>query len=122
MSSQNTVKSATLTYGTAGTATSVASIGTSTSNPYAMPRQDYTVQVTAFTTGTSGVGATVIFQGSNDNNAWIAVSSATATATQASTSTTYSAGAAQTSGVRYALGRAVVGVTGTGGASVVLGS
>ena len=122
MSSENTVKPAQLTYGTGTQTVVVSSAGTATSNPYPMPRNDFTVQVTAIATGTSGVGATVIWQGSNDNVGWINISSATATASQAGTSSAIGSAAMAIATTRFCYGRAQPTVTGTGQAQVWLGS
>lgn len=117
---QGIVRQATMTFG--GTNTSVADTTTNTSDRIPLPRADYTVQLTAIATGTSGTGATCVWQGSNDNLAWIALGSATATATQAGTSTTY-VGAGITVTPKYAYGRAAtVIVTGTGKASIAVAS
>lgn len=121
MSSERNAAASPLTFGTAGTAAYQAAIGTSTTNPIQLPREDYTLQVTVSTTGTSGVGATVIMQVSNDNVGWLAITSATATATQAATTTSVSAAGVSVSSSRYAYGRAILGITGTGSASAILG-
>jgi hypothetical protein len=63
MSDTGTVRPVKLTFGLPGTQTNIAAGVTSTSNPYPLPRGDYTVQVTVAATGTSGVGATVVWQG-----------------------------------------------------------
>lgn len=133
MSSENTVKSARMVFGTAGTQTAVQSTaGTATSNPYPMARSDFTVQVNAYVTasGTStiSVGAAVIWQGSNDNANWVNLSSATVTAVTSATfagagsNTLAVSGAVALTGQRYAYGRAQPTVTGSGGAEVWLGS
>lgn len=123
MSSENTVKAAGIVFGTAGTQTVLqTTAGTATSNPYPMPRQDFTIQVGVGTTGTSGVGATVIWQGSNDSANWINVSSCTATASQAGTGTSVASSAMAIAQTRFAYGRAQPTVTGTGSASVWMGS
>lgn len=131
MSSEKTVKSANLVFGTVGTQTIVPSTaGTATSIPQAMPGNDFTIQVsasiTATGTSTTGVGAAVIWQGSNDGANWIPLSSATVTAV---TSATFAGAGATTAAAtggmaitqRYAYGRAVPTVTGTGGAQVWMG-
>lgn len=132
MSSENTVHTAPVVFGTAGTASVVAAPGTNTSNPFPLPRQDFSFSVTAYgtmvtttasTTASSTVAATVVLQASNDNVSWFGISSAsatgtittTATGTVLSLATATGAGAAVT-GSRYAYGRAVVSVTGTGSA------
>ena len=103
-----------LIFGAAGTQTSVAAAGTNTSSPYPMSSDTYSLQITAIATGTSGVGGTVVLQASNDNSAWFALGSATCTATQAGTSTTYAAGALLISNSPFAYARTIVGATGTG--------
>lgn len=122
MSDRATVKTQSITFGTTGTATTVpTATGTNTSNQIAMPRDDYTIQLSAISTGTSIVGATVVFSASNDGDAWIPQGSATALSTNASTaSSVNAAGFAVTS--KYAYGRAVVTSTGTGAAAVFMGS
>lgn len=123
MSSENNVKAAPVVFGAAGTQSVIqTTAGTATSNPYPMPRSDYTIQVGVGTTGTSGVGATVVWQGSNDANGWINLSSATVTASQAGTSSAASAGAMAIAQSRFAYGRAQATVTGTGSASIWMGS
>lgn len=136
MSSENNVKTAAVVFGTAGTSTSVAAGGTGTSNTFPLPRQDFSIAVTAFgslvattasTTASSTANAIVAMQVSNDNIAWFGISSATANIVQTTTSTgtaytlSSSAGAG-TSHVsqRYAYGRAVVTVTGTGSGAAML--
>lgn len=125
MSSENTVKGVPLTFGTAGTSTLVLSSATNTSSPYALPRGPYSVQVTQRSTGTSIAAATVIWQASNDNLAYAAIGSATTLpATNAGTGTgaTFQAAGVTFSGTPYAFGRAILGSTGTGDATVWLGS
>ena len=123
MSSENTVKSQSLTFGTSGTQTLVAAGVTDTSKPYPLPRGSYTVQLTQRSTGTSIAAATMIWQASNDNSAYSAIGSATTLpATNAGTSATYQGAGVVFTGVPYAYGRAVVTSTGTGDASVWLGS
>lgn len=132
MSSENTIKAVPLVFGTAGTSTVVAAGATSTSNAFPLPRQDFTVSVTVYgslvtttasTTASSTANATIAMQASNDASVWFGISSATANIVQTTTST----GTAQTLGTgaaagvanlsqRYAYGRAVVVVTGTGSA------
>lgn len=132
MSSENTVKVAPVVFGTAGTSTVVTAGSTGTSMPFPLPRQDFTGSVTVYgslitttasTTASSTANAVIALQASNDGVAWFGISSATANIVQTTTSTgtaqTLSTGAA--AGVnnvsqRYAYGRAVVTVTGTGSA------
>ena len=122
MSQDGFVRSSPLIFGTTGTSTSLADTTTNTSQPVMLPRSDYTVQLTVVATGTSGVGATVIWQGSNDNQAWIEIGSATATTSQAGTGTTRDAAALAISGNRFSVGRAAtVIVTGTGAAHLDMG-
>lgn len=122
MSSENTVKAAGIVFGTAGTQTILQSTaGTATSNPYPMPRQDFTIQVGVGTTGTSIISAAVIWQGSNDSSNWINVSSCTALATAAG-GTSVASSAMAIAQTRFAYGRAQPTVTGTGSASVWMGS
>jgi len=102
----------------AGTSTTVTAAGTGTSRAQPNSRLDFTYQVNSFTTGTSGCLCTVVIQASNDNAAWFAISSSTASATSAATTTaTQSAGVAVT-GNRFASMRAVATLVGTGSASV----
>ena len=109
-------------FGTTSTSTLLADTTTNTSQPVMLPRSDYTVQLTVVATGSSGVGATVVWQGSNDSQAWIPIGSATATATQAGTATTRQAAALAISGNRFRNGRAAtVIVTGTGAAHIDMG-
>ena len=122
MSQNGFVQSSPLIFGTTGTSTSLADTTTNTSQPAQIPRSDYTVQLTVVATGTSGVGATVIWQGSNDGQAWIPIGSATATASQSGTATTRQAAALAISGSRFKYGRgATVVVTGTGAAHLDMG-
>lgn len=125
MSDSGTVKYGAMTFGTSQTSTMVAASGTSTSNPYAMPRGAYTVQVTQQTsqtatgTSTSVSATTLVFQGSNDNLAWVAVSSATtlpstATGTQGAAGNLQGA-AVVVSNTNFARGRAILTTTGNGG-------
>jgi len=88
MTTENVVRAFPLVFGTAGTAAAVTNASTATSNPYAMPRQDFTYQVTVGTTGTSGYLASVVLQASNDNVSWLTISSATASATSAAADAT----------------------------------
>ena len=121
--SMDTVHKSPMTFGTAGTQTSVAHATTSTTNQGAGFKGNYSVQLTCIATGTSGVGATVVWQGSNDALAWVPISSATVTASQAGTGTTYGASVIAVSGPRVAFTRgATVIVTGTGAATVTLGA
>lgn len=116
------VRSSPLIFGTTSTSTLLADTTTNTSQPVMLPRSDYTVQLTVVTTGTSGVGATVIWESSNNSQAWIPVGSATATATQAGTGTTRAAAALAISANRFRNGRAAtVVVTGTGNAHLDMG-
>jgi hypothetical protein len=132
MASDNNVKSTPFVFGTAGTSTLVAAGGTSTSMPFPLPRNDFTVTVTvvgglttttASSTASSTANAIIAMQVSNDTVAWFGISSATANIVQTTTSTgtvqTLSTGAAagtNSAGQRYAYGRCVVSVTGTGSA------
>lgn len=111
-----------MTFGTSGTQTSVTADSTSTTNRHSGPKEDYSVQLTCIATGTSGVGATCIWQASNDGNGWVNISSATASATQAGTSTAYASAGIAVVGFRYANVRAAtIVVTGTGAATVTMG-
>jgi len=125
MSDLGTVKYGALTFGAAGTSTMLAASGTNTSNGYAMPRGAYTVQVTqvasqtATGTSTSVSATTVVFQGSNDDLAWVPVGSAT-TLPSTATGTQGAAGNAQGAAVvvantPFAHGRAILTTTGNGG-------
>ena len=124
MSDRATVKRQSLDFGTTGTSTVVpTATGTNTSNPIALPRDDYTVQVTVTATGTSIVGGQVVWQASNDGAAWFPLATAIATAicaAGAGTSTAQGAGVALTS--KYAYGRGIVSGTGTGNVSAFMGS
>lgn len=128
MSSENLVHAVPLTFGTAGTATSQsvssATPTTATTIPWNLPRNDFTAQVTANTTGTSGCLAAVVWQASNDSNAWFAIASSTASATSAAATAVVSsvAGAIAITASRYAYFRGVVTITGTGNASLPVGS
>ena len=128
MSSENTVKTAFLTFATAGTATSaVAASGTpptATTVPWNMPRNDMTAQVTANTTGTSGCLAAVVWQASNDTTTWFAIASSTASATSAAATAAITSvgGAISLVSQRFAYFRGVLTVTGTGNASLPVGS
>lgn len=128
MASENLVRPFALPFGTAGTATSAvvasATPTTATTTPWNMPRSDITAQVTANTTGTSGCLATVVWQASNDDAVWFAISSSTASATSAAATAAVSsvgAGVAITAS-RFAFFRGVVTVTGTGNAYLPVGS
>lgn len=126
MSSENTVKAFPLVFGTAGTRAAVTNASTDTSNPYAMPRQDFSLQLTVGTTGTSGYLASVVLQASNDNVSWLTITSATASATSAAAG----AGVTNASAVvafagssnRYALTRLVGTFSGTGSAVATMAS
>ena len=138
MSSENNVKAARVVFGAAGTSTSLTAPTTDTSNPYPLPRNDFTlgltvngslVTTTASTTASSTAAATVVLQVSNDNIGWFGISSASATGTVMSTNTgtaldltSTAAVGIEITGKRYAYGRTVVAVTGTGNASVSMGS
>ena len=103
---------------------SAAASTTATGNPIPGIRGAAVVQLTCWTTGTSAVSATVILQGSNDNNAWIAIGSATGTVGSTATGTgrQYN-GAAIPSTAAYAyLRAATLAVVGTGNAVVNLAS
>ena len=119
----DTVRAASFTVGTAGAFSTFTADSTATSNPMPGPRANYSVQLTAFTTGTSGVGAAVVYQGTNDHLSWVAIGSATVTASQAGTATTVSGAVVSVTDVRYAAIRASsIAVTGTGKARVTLGA
>ncbi len=128
MSSENLVHTVALTFGTSGTSTAATAASatptTATTVPWNLPRNDLTAQVTANTTGTSGCLATVVWQASNDSVAWFAIASSTASATSAAATAAVSsvaAGVAITA-QRFAYFRGVVTVTGTGNASLPVGS
>ena len=126
------VKSAQLSFGTAGTANSVT-VATSTSNPFPLPRGNYslTVQAVATTTATGTSSSTQVanciatLHASNDGSNWFAISSATVAVTAVTSATntgvvTASASVSSavpitTSNNAYAYGRAVVASTGTSG-------
>mgnify|MGYP003395530362 CR=1 FL=1 len=118
MASENTIKAFPLVYGTAGTRSTITGASTDTSNPYPMPRQDFTLELTAATTGTSGYLASVVLQASNDALAWFVISSATASATSAAaTAAVTRTGAGVTvTNTRYAYTRTVGTYSGTGSA------
>lgn len=132
MTSESKVQSAAVVFGTPGTATFVAAGSTDTSKMFPLPRQDFSVSIAAYgslvtttasTTASSTAAATVAMQGSNDGQAWFGISSASATSTLMSTSTGVVLGLAGTAvavldvaAKRYAYGRAVVAVVGTGSA------
>ena len=138
MSSENTVKARPLVFGTAGTATVLSAPTTNTSNPYPLPRADFGFGITAYsalvtttasTTASSTAAATCVFQVSNDNTAWFGVATASATATVMTTSTAViatsvgtGAALANVAGARYAYGRGIVTLAGTGSAIAFLGS
>lgn len=126
MSSENTVKAFPLVFGTAGTRSAVTNASTDTSNPYSMPRQDFSLQLTVGTTGTSGYLASVVLQGSNDNVSWLVITSATASATSASAAATVTNASAVVafagSTNRFAMSRLVGTFTGTGSAVATLAS
>lgn len=125
MSREDITRAFPLVFGTAGTQSSVAATaGTATSNPYALPASDYSIQLSLVTTGTSSGSASVIVEASNDNLNWIPMGSASATAVgTASDATAFRAsGGFQVTGQRYAYARARPTVTGTGAAQVWLGS
>ena len=128
MSSENLVHPVLLTFGTSGTSTAAAAASatptTATTQPWNLPRNDFTAQVTANTTGTSGCLATVVWQASNDNSSWFAISSSTASATSAAATAavTSAGGGVAITGTRFAYFRGVVTVTGTGNANLPVGS
>ena len=133
MSSENTVKTASVVFGTAGTSTTIPAGSTGTSIPFPLPRQDFTVVVTVFgsmvtttasTTASATSAAVCKYQGSNDNVGWFDLTSASATSTILTTATgvVLSLTTAVSTGVklvsqRYAFGRAIVTPTGTGSAA-----
>lgn len=136
MSSEQTVKPAPIVFGTSGTATTLTAPTTNTSNPFPLPRQDFTFAITAYgglvtttasTTASSTMAGACVVQVSNDNVAWFGISSASATSTIMTTATgtiltlssAVQAGVAMT-GQRYAYARAVVTLAGTGSASPVI--
>ena len=122
MSNLGLVKPQALTFGTSGTSTTVpTATGTNTSNPVPLPRDDYSIQLDAVTTGTSIVGATCVWQTSNDNVAWVPQGSATALSTHASTSSSINAAAFSIT-AKYAYGRGILTSTGTGNAVAFMGS
>ena len=128
MASENIVHPVVLTFGTAGTSSSAvvasATPTTATTMPWDLPRIDFSVQVTAKTTGTSGCLATALWQASNDNTVWFVISSSTASATSAAADATVTAnagGIALTS-KRFAYFRGIVTVTGTGNANLLVAS
>lgn len=128
MSSENLVHPVLLAFGTAGTATAATVASgtptTATTVPWNLPRSDLTGQVTANTTGTSGCLATVVWQASNDNSAWFALASSTASATSGvpTAVVTSVGGGVAITGSRYAYFRGVVTVTGTGNANLPIAS
>lgn len=92
-----------------------SAVSTSTTEPRNLARGlNYSLQLTVTATGTSGVGGVVIAQCSNDRVAWFAVGSATATATQAATTTSVVATALMAQRQDMAWLRVVMQVTGTG--------
>lgn len=121
MSDRAPVEVQPLVFGAAGTSTVITG-STDTSNVIRMPRDEYTVQVTAFTTGTSIVGGTVVWQGSNDNLAWVALGSATALSTSAAASGIAYGGAGIAVTSKYAYGRGILASTGTGSHQAHVGS
>ena len=122
MSNLGLVKPQALTFGTSGTSTTVpTATGTNTSNAVPLPRDDYSIQLDAVTTGTSIVGATCVWQTSNDNVAWVPQGSATALSTHASTSSSINAAAFSIT-AKYAYGRGILTSTGTGNAVAFMGS
>ncbi len=128
MASENLVHAVPLTFGAAGTSTSAAAASatptTATTVPWNLPRNDFTAQVTANTTGTSGCLATVVWQASLDASAWFAIASSTASATSAAATAavTSVAGSTAITASRYPYFRGIVTVTGTGNASLPVGS
>lgn len=116
------IKSVQLDYGSSGTNVTLVANTTNTSNMVHLPRDDYTVQLINYTTGTSIHGASCVWQVMNasDEAAWFALGTAAQTATSAGAGVTaVGTGFAVTS--KYAYGRAVVISTGTGSAEVYLG-
>lgn len=120
MSDRGTVGGLTLNFGPTSTAAVQVGTGVSTSSPMRMPRDEFTVQLNAITTGTSIVGASVVWQGSNDGVGWVPLGSATALSTNASTSSSLNAAGVALI-AKYAVGRGIVTATGTGLAQVWLG-
>lgn len=116
MYDRDTVKVAPMSYGTAGTSTQVVG-STNTSNVYRLPRDPYTVAVGAYTTGTSIVGGSVVWQASDDNIVFTPVGTAAVLATAAAaTGTAANVGflTVNPSTALHPYGRAVVISTGTG--------
>jgi len=116
------VKAVSVDFGSSGTNITQAAPTTATSNVVHLPRDEYTVQVVSWTTGTSIHGATVVWQATNgiDESGWFPLGTAAALSTNAGAGTSANgAGLAVTA--KYAYGRAVVVSTGTGNAEVYLG-
>lgn len=123
MSDRAAVRVQSLTFGTTGTSTAVASSATNTSNPIPLPRDDYTVQVTVETTGTSIGSGQVVWQTTNDMNSWLPQGTAAGTSTNAAGAGTASyASAAVAITAKYAYGRGIVSGTGTSIVSARVGS
>ena len=112
MSNLGTVRTQSLTFGTSGTSVILAASATDTANRIPLPRDDYTVQVTVTTTGTSIGSGQVVWQTSNDGIVWLPQGTAAGTCTNAGTSSSV-AGAAIAVTAKYTLGRGVVSGTGT---------
>lgn len=121
MSDRATVKGVALTFGQPGTQTILLGSNTSTTNPYPLPREDYTIQLSATTTGTSIGGGSVVWQVSNDQIGWIPQGTAALTSTNAGTSSNVAAAGFGVT-TKYAYGRGVVISTGTGQETVLLGA
>ena len=121
MSDRGVVRVAQLTFGSAGTQATLLGSNTATSNALRMSKDDYTVQYSNTTTGTSIAGGQVVLQASNDSLVWLPVGTAAATSTNASTSSTVN-GASFSVTSKYAYTRGVVISTGTGVCSVYVAS
>ena len=113
------VKKSPVTFGAAGTQTAIA-VGSSTSNQIAGPREDFSLQLSVTTTGTSIATASVVLKASNDATQWFGISSATIATT--STLTSSAAVGIAITGVKYAHLRVDPAIlVGTGSASVTMG-
>lgn len=122
MSDRGLVRTQPLTFGAAGTLTTVpTATGTNTSNAVPLPRDDYTIQVTVTTTGTSIGSGQVVWQSSNDNVAWITQNTAAGLSTNASTASSVAAAAFAVT-AKYAYGRGIVSGTGTSQVAAFMGS
>lgn len=118
---QGIVRSVPIVFGTPGTQTALLT-GSGTSNVMNMPRENWTLQLNAYTTGTSQLGAAVRWQGSNDKVAWLDLASATASATNANgTGTTVNMAGIAYTNTFFAYGRAAVVLTGTGSSDLKIG-